>query len=270
MRIAVVQFDPAFGKVEQNIARATELITTVKADLFVLPELCFSGYTFKSRDEAFLLSESPDTGLSITRIKDLSSKIGAAIVFGFPERDEQSIYNSCALVAPNGSAHVYRKLHLFMHEKKWFSTGDRPPEVVEFRGCRIGMMICFDWIFPETARTLALKRAHLICHPANLVLPFCQAAMVTRSLENRVFTATANRVGRETRGGFDLKFTGRSQIISFRGQVLFRGSDDKDGLGIADIDYRESEDKSVNELNNLWADRRPELYQNELYGQEES
>ena len=260
MRIAVVQMSPHFGKMEQNIARATELITNLKANLFVLPELCFTGYTFKSRDEVLEVAEHAETGYSISRIRELSAKIDSAIVFGFPELSGGATYNSAALMLPDGRVHVYRKLHLFMYEKDWFLPGDKFSDIIEFRGVRLGMMICFDWIFPETARILALGGAQIICHPANLVLPYCQAAMITRCLENRVFAVTGNRIGRETRGDFDFKFTGRSQIISPRGQILFKAEEDKEEVGVADIDFRESENKWLNEKNNIWTDRRPQLY----------
>jgi predicted amidohydrolase len=260
MRVAAVQFQPRFGLVEENIARAGDLMNASRADLYVLPELCFSGYTFESYDEALALSEPATSGFSIESMKNLSSGLDAAVVFGFPEKAPEGLYNSCAFVSPEGQIKVYRKLHLFMYEKDWFLPGDGPLEPVEFRGCRIGMMICFDWIFPETARTLALKGAHLISHPANLVLPYCQEAMITRCLENRVFAVTANRTGEEARGGRRNVFTGQSQIISPKGKILYRGSNNKDEAGFADIDYKESEDKAVNVKNNLWADRRPQFY----------
>jgi predicted amidohydrolase len=246
--------------VKENIAHATELIGRSGADLYVLPELCFSGYTFTSHDEAQAFSEPAAGGFSIEKMMELATEIDAAIVFGFPEKAPKGLYNSCAFVNPERNVKVYRKLHLFLHEKDWFLPGDGPLGTIEFRGSRIGMMICFDWIFPETARTLALKGAHIICHPANLVMPYCQAAMITRCLENRVFAVTANRTGEETRGGQKNVFTGQSQIISPVGKILYRSSNDKDEIGIADIDYKESEDKAVNVKNNLWADRRPQFY----------
>ncbi len=260
MRVAALQFQPEFGRIEENIAHVDSLLDGARADLFVLPELCFSGYTFASLDEAKALSEPAVGGFSVGKMADLSLKLNAAIVFGFPERSPEGLYNSCAFVGPDGETRIYRKLHLFMHEKDWFLPGDGPLEPFNYRGCRVGMMICFDWIFPETARTLALKGAHLVCHPANLVLPYCQAAMVTRCIENRIFAITANRTGIETRGGQENRFTGRSQIVSPGGKILFSGSGDKDELGFADIDYKESEDKAVNVKNNLWADRRQQYY----------
>ncbi|MEZ4690386.1 MAG: nitrilase-related carbon-nitrogen hydrolase [Ignavibacteria bacterium] len=78
------------------------------------------------------------------------------------------------------------------------------------------MMICFDWFFPETARTLALKGAQIICHPSNLVMAYCQTAMFTRALENRVFTITANRIGYDVRENKELFFTGESVIVSLK------------------------------------------------------
>jgi predicted amidohydrolase len=260
MKVAAVQFQPKFGEVERNIALAFSLMSDTKADLYVLPELCFSGYTFHSPSEAVTLSESVKGNYSIGRISELSSMLNAAIVFGFPEKTPEGLYNSAAFVAPDGRVEVYRKLHLYYHEKDYFQPGDKPPKVIQYQGCWIGMMICFDWIFPETARTLALKGAQIICHPANLVMPYCQAAMVTRCLENRVFAITANRIGEESRGGFHNIFTGQSQIVSPRGEILYMATKNKDEIGFADIDYRESDDKALNEKNNLWEDRRPQLY----------
>jgi predicted amidohydrolase len=260
MRVATVQFDPQFGKVTENIDRVFSLFEGSKADLYVLPELCFSGYTFQSYAEAQALSESVEGSYSIGKMTELASRHKAAIIFGFPEKGEEGLYNSCAFVSPDGNVEVYRKLHLFMDEKDWFLPGNRLPKIVEFRGCRLGMMVCFDWIFPEMARTLALMGAHLICHPANLVLPYCQNAMITRCLENRVFAITANRIGEELRAGYENRFTGQSQIISPTGVILFRGSNDKDEIGFADIEYRDSENKAVNKKNNLWEDRCPQFY----------
>jgi predicted amidohydrolase len=260
MRVATVQFNPKFGEIDENIACATSLISRSGADLFVLPELCFSGYAFRSASEVIDLSESTKGGYSIGRMSELSSKLNAAIVFGFPEKTRDGLYNSCAFVAPDGHVEIYRKLHLYYNEKDYFLPGDKPPKIIQFRGCWVGMMICFDWIFPETARTLALKGAQIICHPANLVMPYCQSAMITRCLENRIFAITANRIGEENRGGQTNRFTGESQIISPKGIVLYRATNNKDEFGFADIDYRESDDKAVNEKNNLWEDRRPAFY----------
>ena len=122
-------------------------------------------------------------------------------------------------------------------------------------------MICFDWYYPEAARTLALKGAEIIAHPSNLVLPNCPDSMVTRCLENRVFSVTANRIGSEARGGKDrLTFIGLSEIVSPRGQILHRAPRDREEVTIVEIDPEEARQKTLNSYNDLLRDRRPAMY----------
>jgi predicted amidohydrolase len=154
---------------------------------------------------------------------------------------------------------TYRKVHLFDREKDLFEPGDRGFTVVAVSGVRLGLMICFDWIFPETARALSLMGAQVICHPANLVLPHCPQAMITRCVENRVFAITANRVGIEARAGEELRFIGTSQVISPRGEVLVRAGGDE-VIQIIDIDPAAADDKMVTRVNHVLADRKPAFY----------
>jgi predicted amidohydrolase len=121
-------------------------------------------------------------------------------------------------------------------------------------------MICFDWIFPEAARTLSLAGAQIIAHPANLVLPYCQNAMITRSIENRVFTITANRIGKEKLGIEKLRFTGQSQMTAPDGKILFRGPENKATFHVMSIDPKQALDKSISKRNDLFKDRRIEFY----------
>jgi predicted amidohydrolase len=122
-------------------------------------------------------------------------------------------------------------------------------------------MVCFDWFYPEAARTLALKGADILCHPSNLVLPFCPDGMVTRCLENRVFSITANRIGAEARGGKKpLTFIGTSEVVTPNGRVLERAPRDQDAVAVVEIDPSEARNKALNPYNDLLADRRPALY----------
>jgi len=260
MRIGSIQFKPEFGRISDNIERASKMIEDIDAELIVLPELCFTGYAFTSAEEARSMAESIEKGFSLKRMKEISERFGKGIIFGFPENDNGRLYNSCAFMRPGEKTEIYRKLHLYYFEKEWFLAGDNQLPVIEFRGCKVGLMICFDWYFPEVARTLALAGAHLLCHPSNLVMSHCQDSMITRCLENSIFAITANRIGREKRGNFDFKFTGRSQIISNKGEILYRASSDKEEVGAADIDFRLSDNKELNSRNDLWKDRRPEFY----------
>ncbi len=165
------------------------------------------------------------------------------------------------LIMPDGRFYNYRKTHLFNREKLFFSPGDTGFQVFSILdNIKIGMMICFDWQFPEAARTLALAGAQIICHPANLVLPWCQQAMKIRCLENRVFAVTANRIGTELNAGEKVSFTGQSQILNTKGEVLSSLSVSQEGTITAEINSEEANNKTVTERNDAFKDRRPELY----------
>lgn len=259
MRVGYIQTSPVFGKKEENFNQILELVGDEKADLLVLPELFATGYTFISKQEVHELAEKPD-GITAQFMKNLSKKTNAVLVGGFIERAGSEVYNSSLIVYKNEFVYTYRKIHLFSDEKKWFSPGDKPFTIFEIKGVKLGVMICFDWMFPEAMRTLALSGAEIIAHPANLVLPYCQDAMVTRSLENRVFSITANRIGNEKRGEYNLNFTGKSQIVSYDGNLLSSAPESKIDLEIIDIDVYHARNKYISKKNNLFKDRRPKLY----------
>ncbi|MEW6108937.1 MAG: nitrilase-related carbon-nitrogen hydrolase [Nitrospirota bacterium] len=256
-----LQFDPVFGDIKQNVNIVSQIISSRKADLVVLPELFNTGYQFVSKNEVKDLSEKIPSGFTTQKLIGLSKKISAYIVAGIAERDGKTFYNSAILTGPEGFIGTYRKTHLFFEEKLWFSSGDTGFRVWETPIGNIGIMICFDWFFPESARTLALKGADIIAHPANLVLPYCPDAMVTRCLENRVFAVTANRIGSEKRGDKkELKFIGSSEIVSPGGKTLTRASSDEEIFSVSEIDISEARDKSLNEFNNIFKDRKKDFY----------
>ena len=133
-------------------------------------------------------------------------------------------------------------------------------KVQDYNGVKLGLIVCFDWFFPESIRVLAIQGAQIICQPANLILPWCQRAMEIRSLENRVFTITANRYGSEVRGNYSFTFTGRSQITSPSGEVLIKAPEEGDAVTVIEIDPADALNKQINEHNDLFKNRRTELY----------
>lgn len=254
LRVGVVQNSPKFLKAPANIKAAFELMDKHEADLWVLPEFFASGYNFKTKAEAAKCAERAD-GPMAGLLKAYSAKNGCAIVAGFPEKAGAKLYNSAILV-DGAKARVYRKTHLFGGEKKFFKAGDTGFWVESVRGVKIGVMICFDWFFPESARTLALKGAQVIAHPSNLVLPWGPEGMKIRALENRVFAATANRVGVE-RG---LRYIGCSQVVSPNGSLMTRLGHDESRAAVVQIDAWTAKDKKVHPACDLFEDRRPGKY----------
>ncbi|MFO8144484.1 MAG: nitrilase-related carbon-nitrogen hydrolase [Candidatus Syntrophosphaera sp.] len=261
-RVSVLQFEPKLLDVKENLTRLEKMLQGLETDLVVLPELCTSGYLFASSDEVQSVSEEIRNGPALKLFSGLAWENKFSIVYGFAERSGNLFYNSCALVNPDGSHYIYRKTHLFNREKLFFTPGDTGFMVCPAnKGIKVGLMVCFDWQFPESARTLALKGAQVICHPSNLVLPWCQQAMVTRSLENRVFSITSNRVGVEHNGGESIGFTGMSQILGTKGEILARMNDSETGIRTCAIDPGLALDKTVTPRNDAFGDRRPDMYE---------
>lgn len=260
MRIGIVQFSPIFGAVARNIAKVVSLTRGKQADVWVLPELFASGYQFKDSAEAASLAEELD-GPTVSTMTAKAAEARCWFCGGFPERDGDRVYNSAFVVGPSGLVAHYRKIHLFANEKSLFSPGNLGFPTFSIAGVHFGLMICFDWLFPEAARTLAIQGAQVILHPSNLVLPHCPEAMKTRALENRVFTVTANRTGSESRiPGQTLTFIGRSTIWTPSGRCLLSAGETSEGGFVVDIDEAEALDKRMTEQNDVLKDRRVEFY----------
>jgi len=257
LKTGIIQFNPTLGEPERNISKLKELISRARGThLIVIPELANSGYNFESRKQAFVFSEEiqhsnfADFLISEARDKNLF------IVSGFIERQNEQLYNSALLVSPKGLIGLYRKIHLFMNEKDIFDPGDAEPEAYDIGLCKAGMLICFDWMFPELWRILGLKNADIICHPSNLVLPHAQQAVPVHGMINRTYVLTANRTGTEK----NLTFTGQSFISDPKGEVLCMASKDKDEVLLAEIDLKLSQDKMITPRNHAFCDRKPALY----------
>ncbi len=262
MTVGFFQFAPVFGDLQANLESILEAIEAFRGDLLVLPELALSGYQFLSKEEAWELAEDIPSGRICQRLEQAVQGRGLHVVVGMAERSSEGIYNSAVLFGPNGFRGTYRKTHLFFEETLWFTPGNTGFQVWDIGQAKIGLLVCFDWFYPESARTLVLKGADILCHPSNLVLPHCPDAMVTRCLENHVFAITANRVGQDHRGKKKaLSFIGLSEIVAPNGQIIHRAPNNKPELFVSEIDVMLARDKRINPYNDLLNDRRTEWYE---------
>lgn len=262
MKIGFFQFSPVFGKPQENLTIIEKSIDDSNdIELLVFPELALTGYTFEDSEEAYSLSE--EVGGTLTeRLINIARKKDIKMAVGFLEREGKHLYNSSLLLGKDGIIGVYRKVHLFREEKAIFKAGNNGFPVFDVDKAKVGLLVCFDWIFPEAARTLALKGADIILHSANLVMPFYQKAAVTRAIENKIFIVLANRTGSEERFGVRNVFTGRSEIVNPEGKVILEAGKDDEGIFAVDINPEEARNKNITELNNIFEDRKPELYEN--------
>ena len=259
--VAALQTAPVFGAREQNLAAARAAVGDLRCDLLVLPELFATGYAFRDTAEARSLAEPFPDGPTTRFLVELSAATGGMVVGGLVERDGERLFNAAAVACAGRACLSYRKVHLFGFEREVFEPVGGPFPVLEHAGLKVGVMVCFDWRFPEVARTLALAGADVLAHPSNLVLPHCQAAMVTRCLENVVYAVTANRIGTEERPPRPpLTFTGASVIVSPRGETLARAPVERPALLSATIDPELARDKRLSSGNDVFRERRPNTY----------
>jgi predicted amidohydrolase len=266
-RIAGVQMEPKFGEVARNREAIVERLAEAAEDgarLVVFPECALTGYGFDSRDEAKGCAETVD-GPSQTLITAACRRFGVYAVYGFLEADGDRLYNACLLTGPGGLVAGYRKVHLpFLGVDRFVDPGDRPFAVHDAGGVNVGMHICYDGSFPETARTLTLLGADLLVLPTNWPTHSECAAehmIATRAMENVVYMMAVNRVGEER--GF--RYIGRSSIAATTGQILAAASPDREEILYAEIDPAKARQKRLirvpgkHEIDRI-ADRRPSFY----------
>ena len=245
MKISIVQMKPTFLDLKSNFNAMKTYYKKSNSDLILYPELCLSGYNFNDKNEVEFcaLTESSEI---IKYFLDETYKNNNAVAFGTVFKREGKLYNSQIFIG-EGRVVVYDKMNLFNRENLFFTPG-KNMKIVEFKGYKFGMSVCFDWFNPAFFRNLAKNGADIILHSANLVMPYCQQANITRSIENRVYIATANRIGRER----DLYFTGMSQITDPYGKILIRLGEDVEGVYEVDINPLISRNKKLNDFNNIF------------------
>jgi len=262
MKVGFLQFQPILKDVETNIDTISKLIEETKSfDLLVIPELANSGYVFVEKDELAKVSEEIPSGYFVEKLSELAKQKNGYIVCGVCEKSGSKYFNSSVLVGPEGFVAKYRKVHLFDREKLFFEPGDGPFKLYNIKGMNLGILVCWDWIFPEATRSLALQGMDVLAHSTNLVLSFCQTAMITRSIENQIFTITSNRIGIETNGEFSLHFKGHSQVTTPDAKRLVQASTDKEEIHIVEIDIAKARNKWLSDNNHIFNDRRPEMYE---------
>jgi predicted amidohydrolase len=181
-RVAVVQFSPDRGDVADNLDRvAREIAAQAETDLVVFPELVVTG-AVADRETAERLAESiPGPGTE--RLRAIAALADAYVVAGLIERDADSglLYNSAVLVGPGGVVGTYRKLHLAAEDRPWATPGNLGLPTFDIPCGRVGMLVGYDALFPEAARSLALDGADIIACPSLLswppVLPYGETAV---------------------------------------------------------------------------------------------
>ncbi len=260
--LSLVQNSPKYRNKPENLHLMWNDIQGCSSQLIVFPELSTTGYFFTKKSELASLSE-PAHGMTFRFFKDLAERRKQHYILGFIEEFKGKYYNSIMLVSyGRKDPIIYRKTHLFYKETLCFSPGNTGfvTHKIPSLDCTVGLMICYDWRFPESARTLGLMGSDLIVCPSNLVTNLWGKVMPARAIENKVYFAVTNRVGTETVNDETLVFTGNSTIYSYDGDVLNSAPTTESAIITATITPQLTRDKSFNSINNIVTDRRPSMY----------
>ena len=267
MQISAVQTDVVFADRKanlQNLRSTVEQEVAAGSRLIVFPECFTTGYCYESLDEARPYAEPLD-GESVSYVTSVCRQNDCYVIFGMLELEGDSVFNAAVLVGPDGLIGAYRKVHLpFLGVDRFTTPGNRPFEVFEAGGVRIGMLICYDGGFPESSRVLSLLGADLVVLPTNWppgAESMAEFAINTRAMENGVYFMSANRVGVER----DVPFIGRSRICG-PGGLTIDSSNGVDAVVLrAKIDVQAARQKRIvrvpgKHIIDRMADRRPEMY----------
>lgn len=281
--VAGVQTNVEFANCQVNLNRMLEWLRDdqlAAADLVVFPECMLSGYCFESLEEAIPHSQSIP-GKATHEIHEHCRATGQHVAFGMLETgEEDNIYNTCVLIGPQGIIAKYRKIHLpGLGVDRFTTSGGQPFQVHEANEMRVGIHICYDGIFPESSRVMAMDGADLLILPTNWppgADTFAKYIPNARALENNVYFLAVNRVGTER--GF--RFIGQSRLCDTNGNVISEGpatpsispainspsgSRDHEAVIIGTIDLERARNKCLvrvpgQHVIDRWADRHPEHY----------
>ncbi len=252
MKVELAQLAGRDADTAYNLQRALDAIASCAVDtqLIVFPETHLMG--FPSTETVAQVAE-PLAGPTVQAVQRAVRERNVAVVIGVVEADAGRFYNSTLLITPQGIALRYRKTHLWASDRGVFSPGDRY-STCEWNGLRVGLLICYDIEFPESARALAQLGVDLLIVTNGNMDPYGpthRTAIMARAQENQAFALMVNRVG-EGDGG--LLFAGGSALVDPFGTLLSEAGReecrltvelDLDQLAAARRDYRYLDDQRL-------------------------
>ena len=267
VKIAALQMDIKFKENRSNLDKVLRYIKEAAdngSNLIVFPEACISGYVYTSREEAIPYMETIP-GTSTDAVADLCRELDVYVIFGLLEKDGDKCFNTAVLIGPQGIIGKYNKIHLpYLGIDRFVDPGDKPFQVWETPIGNIGILICFDCIFPESIRVMALNKADIIALPTNwpagrekipgYIVP-------TRAMENTVNLVATDRVGTEE----GTMFIGRSKILDAAGNTLAEAGAEEEKIIYGEVSLAQARQKHIvlkpGEFEfNLIENRRPEFY----------
>ena len=276
IKVAITQFSMP-DNYEKCIEKADEFIKTASkngVDLLLLPEL-FEGYYFCQIEnyDFFSKAEEAKDSKTLKHFQEMAKEYKIVLPISFFEKSGNCYFNSLAMIDKDGSiVDIYRKSHIptgeCYEEKFYFTPGDTGFKVFKTKAGNVGVGVCWDQWFPETARILALKGAEILLFPTAIgsepVLPkdsksHWQNVMKGHAAANIMPVMAANRVGVESMGKSSMKFYGSSFIADQHGDFVEEMNREEEGIRYAEFDLAEIAKERFGW--GVYRDRRTDLYE---------
>ena len=245
MKIAYLQYHVAHKDPPKNVETLVEFMGSHRADLYVAPELCLTGYSFNSKDELVKLLENDEKHFESLRMA--CSMNGSSLIFGHASCINDKLFNTAFLIDAKGIVGKYDKIHLSRIEKSIFSSGTSISTFI-INNVRIGINICYDLWFPEFSRLLLYKKIQIVCCPSNFGGMWTFDIARIRAMENKMYFFVVNRTGNERHNDSELHFRGESKVFDYEGNVISEMYNEH-GMQIVDID-----ETKVNAKNTMLSD----------------
>ena len=269
LKVAAVQMLSFEGEEQRNLARMLERMgeaAAAGARLIVFPEASNNGYYFEDRADAHHKA-TPIPGAFTDALGQRAKELNVWVVAGlFEQGNGDDVFNCAVLIGPNGElVGKYQKNFFIKADKRWFVPGQTGFKTFDTPLGQLGFFVCADGRIPESARCIALEGADILVNPTNWGAPDQYLYHVpTRAVENRCWVIGATKPRRPLDQAQEMlaynRFTGCSFIMNPRGEVLVQAGPDEETIIYADIEPAAARDKSIGDGNDLFADRRPELY----------
>ena len=270
--------------VEENIAKADKMVRKAASEgakIILLPELFERQYFCQERNyDYYLYARSLEEDEAVNHFKKVAAELEVVLPISFYEKDVNVFYNTTAVIDADGSVlGYYRKTHIpddhYSQEKFYFTPGDTGFKVGDTRYGKIGIGICWDQWFPETARGMAVQGAEILFYPTAIgsepilevdSMPHWRRCMQGHAACNVIPVVAANRIGEEyvepsdENGGqkSSLVFYGSSFVTDSTGEIVMQASRDKEEIVYGESDLDENRDLRVSW--GLFRDRRPQMY----------
>lgn len=223
LHIALLPIDMQLGKNDLNISAISNLMSEIapETDLVLLPEMCVTGY---STDGELLaqMAEDDNDSPSLKALHALAMEKKTAICGSLAVKNQDKYFNRGFFINPDsGEVTYYDKHHLFTmgHENLYYTPGAALPPIIEFRGWKISMVICYDLRFPVWTRNVACAY-DLLLIPANWPMSRDYAwrqLIIARAIENQAYVAGCDRLGNDEYGSYSQM---QSLVVSPRGEDL--------------------------------------------------